>query len=1069
MFKNKGLYRGLALIFVFLLALSITMASIMEVYRQPLDENTGSTSSTTVVESEEGEWTYQSDYTSAKDAVEGMRALAIQEAVESCVLLKNEGNALPLTSTKVTMMGIRSYAPVYGSNGGSIPSKEIIDDGNTITEAFQAEGFDLNPSMLATYESYFSTQQWGPSSYGAVAPEYDGITDDTTDPHELDLDALAEINSEYDSEWSDYNTAIVLFGRPGGEQNEYRVGEEGLADGVETTTGNILSLSTEEKEILNAACENFETVVVLINAVNQMDISEIEDNDDVDAIMWIGGPGPYGFYGVADVLKGDEEPSGRLGDTFATNNAIAPSMVNFGDQTYWSGYSSSDTSWSTYNLNSYVIENEGIYDGYRYYETRYADIVNPDNVEEDASAAAAGTYVESRENPVAASQAGTWSYENEVVYTFGYGLSYTEFTQTLDKVTFSDDKTTAYVTVTVKNTGERDGKTVIEVYGQSPYTAYDKANYVEKSAIQLLDYEKTETLEPGEEQTITLNVDIENLASYDYTRAQTFIMDTDGTYYLAIGDNAHDALNNVLAAESFTPENTDGRMDAEGDADKTYAFTWDQNANGNGVDATTFAYGVDGETKITNQLTEGIYAMDYNYFSEGTVTYLSRNQWSTTYPEEIADQAISTTELEDADGLTMQDLAQNDFIDLQTNETSDVVFGDTESDLTFADMKGVAFDDEKWDELVNKITIDEILDFMANAFHNIEGIDSIGFEGYAADDGPGGSDSYTFGTSSGSYRGELYEDRMDYENYGTRVAPAPINLAYTFNKELAYENGSIVMGESTLMFNLPIIIGPAMNIHRNAYNGRGVEYYSEDPILSGYTGSAVVQGAQAKGCLVNIKHAAFNDQEINRSGVSIFMNEQKARELELRNLKQAFTAKGRPASLEVSDSITDNSYEAEGALGVMTSYNRIGIVASSANYNMQVNILRGEWGFVGYNVTDFTGVALKAAPKESILAGTTCFCGMGSPSVDYWDASSLSGDADMLQALHDNMKYALYALANSYAMDLTINTVSVWNMTWWRATYISMITVSSVLIVASAAGYTIIAVTEKKKSNKKEA
>ena len=1063
MLKNKGLYRGLGLIFVFLLVLSITMASIMETYRQPLDENTGSTSSTTEVESDSDDWTYESDYTTAKEAVEGMRELAIQEAVESCVLLKNEGDALPLSSTKVTMMGIRSYAPVYGSNGGSIPSKEIIDDGNTITEAFQAEGFDLNPSMLATYESYFSTQQWGPSSYGAVAPEYDGITDDTTDPHELDLDALASINSNYNSEWSDYNTAIVLFGRPGGEQNEYRVGAEGLADGVETTTGNILSLSTEEKEILSAATENFETVIVLINAVNQMDIAEIEDNEDVDAIMWIGGPGPYGFYGVADVLKGDAEPSGRLGDTFATNNALAPGMVNFGDQTYWSGYSSSDTTWSTYNLNSYVIENEGIYDGYRYYETRYADIVYPDNVTEDASSAAAGTYVESRENPVAASTDGTWSYANEVVYTFGYGLSYTEFTQTLDKVTFSEDNTTAYVTVTAKNTGETAGKTVIQVYGQSPYTAYDKANYVEKSAIQLLDYEKTETLDPGDEQTITLNVDIENLASYDYTRAKTFIMDTEGTYYLAIGDDAHDALNNVLAANGLTPDNTDGRMDATGDSEKTYSFTWNGTANGNGVDATTFAYGEDGETQITNQLTEGIYAMDYNYFQENTVTYLSRNNWITTYPEEIADLAISTSELED--GITMQDLAYNDFIDLATNETSDVVFGDTESELTFADMKGVAFDDEKWDELVSKITIDEILDFMANAFHNIEGIDSIEFEGYSADDGPGGSDSYTFGTSAGSYRGELYEDRMDYEGYGTRIAPAPINLAYTFNKELAYENGSIVMGESTLMFNLPIIIGPAMNIHRNAYNGRGVEYYSEDPILSGFTGSAVVQGAQAKGCLVNIKHAAFNDQEINRSGVSIFMNEQKARELELRNLKQAFTAKGRPASVEV-EGITDNSYENVGALGVMTSYNRIGIVASSANYNVQVNILRNEWGFIGYNVTDFTGVALKAAPKESILAGTTCFCGMGSPSVDYWSASSLSGDADMLQALHDNMKYALYALANSYAMDLTINTHSVWNMTWWRAMYISMISVSSVLFVASAAGYTICAVMGKKKSKK---
>jgi len=347
--------------------------------------------------------------------------------------------------------------------------------------------------------------------------------------------------------------------------------------------------------------------------------------------------------------------------------------------------------------------------------------------------------------------------------------------------------------------------------------------------------------------------------------------------------------------------------------------------------------------------------------------------------------------------------------------------------------------------------VEEFLSFAENAFHNIASIDSVGLMQYAADDGPGGSDSHYL--TEGSYQGVPYADAGDYD-YGFRVAPSPVNLAYSWNKELAYENGEIILGESTLVLNLPIMIGPGMNIHRHAYNSRGVEYYSEDPILSGYMGSAVVQGAQSKGTLVNIKHAAFNDQEINRSGIAVFMTEQKARELELRNLQQAFEANGKPASFRENES-KNNSY-ITGALGVMTSYNRIGAVAPSANHGVMVQIMREEWDFKGYSVTDFTGVSPKAAPKESILFGTTAFCGFGVTNIDYWDAESLSGDRDILLAIKQNLHYILYSLANSAALNgvnATTHTVNL--MTWWRMLYISLIVVCSVGIAVSTAGYVI--------------
>ena len=300
---------------------------------------------------------------------------------------------------------------------------------------------------------------------------------------------------------------------------------------------------------------------------------------------------------------------------------------------------------------------------------------------------------------------------------------------------------------------------------------------------------------------------------------------------------------------------------------------------------------------------------------------------------------------------------------------------------------------------------------------------------------------------------------------GTRVTPAQTNIAYTWNKELAYENGAIILGETSVDLSLPIIIGPAMNLKRHGYNGRGGEYLSEDPILSGFIGSAIVQGAQSMGCIVNIKHAAFNDQEINRSGVAVFQNEQAARELELRNLNKAFTAKGKPAKW-VNDESKKNTYT-EGALGVMTSYNRIGAVPSSANKAVMQDIMRDEWGFKGYNVTDFTGVNIKASPKESILYGTTAFCGFGKPKgLEYWDKDKIIESPMMCEALKKDIKYILYSVCHSNILnntDVTIETVQ--QTTSWRIMYKSMIGISAGL-VAVFGGLALFTTLKKKKEDK---
>lgn len=1035
--KKTNVWRGVSMVSASLLTVSLLAGNILETYRTSVDAFVGTRSQKTVTESsdnEEDSWNYKSAFKTAKEAYEGFKEYAIRSSQETYALLKNENDALPLAKdAKLTMFGIRSYAPVYGNTGGSVPDgKSTVE----IFDAFTERGFQLNPSMLAAYEKFFADKEWTvPQFGGGILPAYAEVTA-YNDPCELTLSELEQLNPDYNSQYSEYSdAAIVVVGRVGGENGDgYYPGEAGRADGVETVTGNILSLSDEEMALIDEAKANFDKVIVLVNATNPMEIGNLKDDPDIDAIMWIGYPGAYGFYGVADVLNGTVSPSAHLGDTFAKNSELAPAMANYGNIPWENAGNFAEVE----NVNSYLIEAEGIYAGYRYYETRYADIV----LGNGGSEASAGTYANA--DGTVAEKDGTWDYANEVVYPFGYGLSYTEFEQTLDSVEILGTKETATVTVTTENTGDVAGKAVVQLYASAPYTDYDKENHIEKSAVQLMDFEKTKTLEPGESQTITMEVDMSNLASYDSENAKTYIVDP-GTYYFAIGDDAHDALNNILAAQEKTAK--DG-MTADGNADKTYEWTWDGE-----VDAETFSVSKNG-TEITNALSEGDYAMDINAFMPDTVTYLSRSDWDGTFPETYS--GLSANE-------QLSKLLGNDIIELKTDDdVSDLVFGDMTSTLTLNDLKGADFDDPRWEELVNKVSVQEFLDFAANAFHNIAAIPSVGLLQYAADDGPNGSDSHYL--TEGQYQGKPYEDAAEYD-YGTRVSPTPQNIAYSWNKELSYEFGEIVLGESTLVLNLPIMIGPGMNIHRHAYNSRGAEYYSEDPILTGYIGSAVVQGAQSKGTLVNIKHAAFNDQEINRSGIAVFMNEQKARELELRGLEQAFEANGKPASF-AADETKAYTYT-EGALGVMSSYNRIGAVAASANVGVQEQIMRGEWGFKGYNVTDFTGVSLKGAPKESILAGTTAFCGFGvSEEIKYWNPEALSGDREMLLAIKENIHYLLYALSHSAAMNgVNATTHSVNVMTWWRATYLSCIGVFAVLTAAGLIGT---AVSRRKKSDKKE-
>lgn len=1028
--KLSKILRGVSAVAILGLSAGIAAGPIMENYSAPLDTYYGCTSSTLVSEkTDAADWKYQSKYKNVKQAVDGMKEFAIRESQETYALLKNREisankKSLPISKTaKITLLGAKAYVPVYGNDMGAAPDYGMINDGNDIVSAFKARGFDVNPTALNAYKSFWSDKKHIKSGFGGG--ESPVVVDDkmtagamgNLNETEATVGELKGAEAGLTGSYGDYHdAAIVVFGRAGGENINYTPG------GKDSTTGNILGLTATEKAILKEAKDNFDNVIVLINSINQLELAELEADDGIDAIMWIGYPGVYGFYGVADVLNGTVSPSAHLGDIYAANSAVNPSMQNFGDIAW-----ANKADLAGNSANSYLIMEEGIYTGYRYYETRYADVVAGIA---GAKSAKAGTYVNA--NGTVATADGNWNYDNEVVYPFGYGLSYTTFSQELVGVDVKGNKKSATVSVKVTNTGNVEGKSVVQLYAQTPYTEYDKTNKVEKSAIQLMDYEKTDSLKAGASQTITMTVDLSNLASYDYTKAKTYILD-EGKYYFAIGNDSHDALNNILARQGKT---TDDGMTANGDRTKAYDWTWGTEGSGN-VDSTTFKYSKAG-VEVTNRLSDGDSSMNINSFDgyENTADYMTRSDWNGTYPQTVANLSAKGR---------ISELLKNDFIALKTDDdvssfkwgvnpwTVDGEGKPTNSEaIHITEMKGASFNDSRWEKIVDQVTIEEFLAFAGKAFHTLAGIPSVGLAEYKTDDGPGGSDGGKL--KDAMYQGEKYADMADYDskydNYGTRVAPTPTNLAYSWNKELAYENGEIILGESTLIFGYPIMIGPGMNLHRHAYNGRGAEYYSEDPILSGYTGSAVVQGAQSKGCLVNIKHFAFNDQEKNRDSVAVFMNEQTARELELRNFQQAFEAGGKPASMADND----KAYTV-GALGTMTSFNEIGAVAPGANKGASFDILRGEWDFKGYCVTDFTGVSAKASPKESVLYGTTAFCGFGD-SVSYWNADSFRNDASMCAAIKDDIKYVLYSVANSAAMNgVNTSTRVVQLDTPWRRLY----------------------------------
>lgn len=1012
MSRKRNLWRGLTTLTASLLTVSVAAGPVVDSYRTDIDKFLGTKSSAMVTDStDEDLYTYKSDYSSTTELLDSIEDLGERMSEEGTVLLKNENNALPLSkdeTQKLSLLGFSSYYPVQGGDMGSSLNENKGTDADTVdfVEALDAKGFKINEDLHDLYkslESEFKTEvnMWGNimEYYHITAPATDGVFA-SKEPSQEKMDS---VDDKWKDSMDDYNVMLVTIGRSSTENGTYLPGVDGVDASQNLNQTDPLGLSDDERDLINAAVAEKENnggkVIVMLNNANAMEIDEIKNNDGVDAIMEIGFPGGYGFYGVADILSGEANPSGHLTDTYAVTNANSPAAQNFGNYEW----TNADPS---VNINAEEVEAEDIYTGYKYYETRYADtVLGQGNA--DAT--------------VGSSTGKAWNYDDEVSYPFGYGLSYTTFEQTLKSVDVDLANRTVTAEVDVKNTGDVAGKDVVQLYTSVPYTDYDVENKVEKSAVQLLDYEKTDMIEPGESQTVTITADAQDMASWDSSceneagTTGNWILDN-GTYYFTVGNGAHEAVNNVLAAQN---------QDVEGNKDNVQ--TWELGD----FDSSSFAVTLNG-TPVENQLQDA----DLNNWMEDTVTYLSRNDWEGTWPETYKDLTATDEMIS-----TMAD----DYSDIEANgDPSSVTFG-ADNGMTLANMKGVEdITDERWSTLMDQLTLEECLIRTGLGGTSTKVIESITSPEAIQNDGPNGFNSYPLGqyANSDASTGDPCVIAKDDPNrdYKMGVMANETVIGQTFSKQLAAEWGKAV-GNYSLWANTAIWWGVGTNLHRTPYNARNHEYFSEDAVLTAGQGASIIKAGHDYGVLIAPKHLAFNDTEINRTGIAEFMTEQAARENELRG--------------------TQSCIEDANALAVMTTYNRVGCVTSNAHTGLLLNILHKEWGFKGLMSEDFIQDPAYTKIHMAVHNGVTMTCNTGDNTMaaveavwPYWSVENASQSEELLTDLKQAMLYQNYALANSNAMDGMSTSTHIEKLNTWYDNLITGLRIGfGVLTVLCAAMY----------------
>ena len=1019
--------RGLAALMTCLMVLSIVGTGVANTYRGALDDTLGTESYVTI--NDDSAARFKTDYATIEDMATAARDIAIREGEEGTVVMKNDNGVLPLNANaNVALFGLAAYN-VYGPKGGNADAASLAD-------ALAGAGLNVNETLKDYYmtniinmHTEMRANRWTGKEVPTTVYDHmyvsapgDWTTYQIAEVPPAEFEALG-VPANWKEAIAKDSIGICVVARGAGEGNTYKPGSA-LNYAGEATGEDPLKLSADELAVVEAAKETCSKVIVLLNTGNNMMIADIAEggSHEVDGICYIGCPNDYQTIGIANVLTGKVNATGALASAFVRDHQSIPAVQNVGGD-YFADYeivcrnddprypgkeignigTGSFGGADTYNGGMYIVEAEGIYVGYKYYETRYFDAVMGQG---NANSAAGAT------------QGSAWNYGDEMLYTFGHGLSYLDYTQTIKSVTV-DRSVNGNITavVEVKNNSNQDGKFLTQLYVQQPYTDYDRTNLVEKSAVMFLNSAKVDVA-AGKSKEVTITIPTKYLASYDANNAKTYILDA-GDYYFTAAAGAHEAVNNILAAQGKTT--ADG-MDAAG---KNAVVSWKLDQ----LDNTTFA--IANNTTVTNVADDA----DLNYWLPGTVTYLTRQDWN-TFPINYNKLNLKIADSPKKDQW-IAEMRGETYTISDTGAAAEAVPGPkfTASEIGAEQLNNI--NDPYWDKLVHAITIDEAVGAVIHGGSRSDTLTNIDNPVVIQNEGP-------TGISAG------YTDEATGKTYKFNVNSQTL-LGCSFNPELAYQWG-LVEGNSCLWVERYDLWGSGLTLNRTPYNGRNYEYISEDPMLTNVIGREVIQGCSDKGIINGPKHMGFNDQEHNRAGISAYMTEQKFRETDLRGFEGA-----------LSDAF---------GMGVMIAFNRIGATNASHHVGMIQKIVRGEWGFKGLISTDMMNNYLYFNAESMVMAGITqvadfaadnSHINLGEGGVDaVWPHISLetvSKDSNLVEQARENLKYQLYIFANSAILNISTQRVN----TWWDTALTVTTYASSILAVLFFLAWVVLTLLPEKK------
>lgn len=818
-------------------------------------------------------------------------ALGEEIANEGIVMLKNEDNLLPLDDTEnLNVFGWASTNPVYGGTGSGSMNKNypIV----SLLDGLHNAGFNTNTELTDFYTEYASER-----------PELGMYEQDFTLP-EPPVENYSDELMDNAKEFSD--VAVVVVSRTGGEHfdlpsdvSEVTYNDNSTEYADYESGQSYLELSQSEVNLIDYVCANFDNVILISNSANTMDLSIADDYEQIKSVLWVPGMGQSGFNSLGQILAGNVNPSGKIADTFLYDLSDNPSWYNFGNFKFdnMSEFAAPEEDMFVSNaMVSFVNYVENIYVGYRYYETAY--------------------------------QEGVLDYDSVVQYPFGYGLSYTDFTQEMSDLEVNDGVISFDVTVT--NTGDIAGKDIVEVYYNPPYIN----GGIEKSTANLITYDKTGILEPDESEVIEIEFDVEDMASYDSTGTGGYVLDA-GDYIISINSDSH----NIIDSRTYTLDNKISYSENGRSTDLTPAVNQFEEAHG----------------------TNNVYLSRANNFENREDVLGSPTSYSIS--EEDKAKFVNNS---------------NFNVDDYTNQDDVMPTLDADNGLELQDLRGVDYDDERWDLLLDELTIDEMNELIAYGGYSTNQIKSINKVSTLDCDGPAAINN-------------------SFTGVGSVAMPSNVALANTWNNDLGLKFGESI-GKMADEMGVSGWYAPAINIHRNPLAGRNFEYYSEDPVLTGNIAAQSIIGANEYGVYSYIKHFALNEQETNRwEQLTTWSTEQAIREIYL-----------KPFEIAVKDG---------GARAVMSSYNFIGPTWAGADNNLLNNVLRDEWGFEGMVLTDyFVGFGYMDAERSILNGGNFCLATYDTGNYDTGTSHIIDTDnPTVVKAMRDATKGILYTVVNSRA------------------------------------------------------